>query len=85
MDGLELSSIVSTKKSYFVGNPQASMKVAALDFGIKANILRNLAARGCYIQVFPAKTPIKEMEAWSPDGYFLSNGPRRSVCYGLRD
>jgi len=75
MDGLELSSIVSTKKSYFVGNPQAAMKVAALDFGIKINILRNLAARGCYIQVFPAKTPIKEMEAWSPDGYFLSNGP----------
>jgi len=75
MDGLELSSIVSTKKSYFVGNPQASMKVAALDFGIKSNILRCLAARGCYIQVFPAKTSIKEMEAWSPDGYFLSNGP----------
>jgi len=75
MDGLELSSIVSTKKSYFVGNPQASMKVAALDFGIKINILRNLAARGCYVQVFPAKASIKEMEAWSPDGYFLSNGP----------
>ena len=75
MDGLELSSIVSTKKNYFVGNPQATMKVAALDFGIKANILRSLAARGCYIQVFPAKTSIKELEAWSPDGYFLSNGP----------
>ncbi|HEV8514495.1 MAG TPA: glutamine-hydrolyzing carbamoyl-phosphate synthase small subunit [Cyclobacteriaceae bacterium] len=75
MDGLELSSIVSTKKSYFVGNPQAVMKVAALDFGIKTNILRNLAARGCYIQIFPAKATIKEMEAWSPDGYFLSNGP----------
>jgi len=75
MDGLELSSIVSTKKSYFVGNPQGSMKVAALDFGIKTNIVRCLAARDCYIQVFPAKTSIKEMEAWSPDGYFLSNGP----------
>jgi carbamoyl-phosphate synthase small subunit len=75
MDGLELSSIVSTKKNYFVGNPQAAMKVAALDYGIKSNILHNLAARGCYIQVFPAKTAIKEMEAWSPDGYFLSNGP----------
>ncbi len=75
MDGLELSSIVSAKKSYFVGNPQATMKVAALDLGIKTNILRSLAERGCYIQVFPAKTSIKEMEAWSPDGYFLSNGP----------
>src|SRR5258706_9321467 len=75
MDGLELSSVVSTKKNYFVGDPQALMKVAAMDFGIKANILRCLSARGCYIQVFPAKTSIKEMEAWSPDGYFLSNGP----------
>jgi len=75
MDGLELSSVVSTKKSYFVGNPQSSMKVAALDFGIKTNILRSLAARGCYIQVFPAKTSIKDMESWTPDGYFLSNGP----------
>ncbi len=75
MDGLELSSVVTTKKNYFVGDPQAAMKVAAIDFGIKTNILRSLAARGCYIQVFPAKTSIKEMEAWSPDGYFLSNGP----------
>jgi len=55
MDGLELSSLVSTRKNYFVGDPQASMKVAAMDFGIKANILRCLAARGCYIQVFPPK------------------------------
>src|SRR5579871_2694781 len=75
MDGLELSSIVSTKKSYFVGDPNAAMKVAAIDFGIKTNILKNLAARGCYIQVFPAKASTKKMEAWSPDGYFLSNGP----------
>lgn len=75
MDGLELASLVSTKKNYFVGNPTASIKIAALDFGIKANILKCLAARGCYVQVFPAKTSAKEMEAWSPDGYFLSNGP----------
>jgi carbamoyl-phosphate synthase small subunit len=75
MDGLELSSVVTTKKNYFVGDPQASMKVAAMDFGIKTNILRCLADRGCYIQVFPAKTSFKEIEAWSPDGYFLSNGP----------
>jgi carbamoyl-phosphate synthase small subunit len=75
MDGLELSSIVSTKQPYFMGQPNAPIKIAALDFGIKVNILRNLAARGCYIQVFPAKTTFKEMESWSPDGYFLSNGP----------
>jgi carbamoyl-phosphate synthase small subunit len=75
MDGLELSSVVSTKKPYFVGDAKASIKIAALDYGIKTNILRNLAARGCYVQVFPAKTTIEELEAWNPDGYFLSNGP----------
>ncbi|MBS1491075.1 MAG: glutamine-hydrolyzing carbamoyl-phosphate synthase small subunit [Bacteroidetes bacterium] len=75
MDGLELSSVVSTNKSYFVGNVSAPIKVAALDFGIKINILRNLTARGCYVQVFPAKTPVSEMEKWAPHAYFLSNGP----------
>jgi len=75
MDGLELSSIVSTKKSYFVGEANASIKVAALDLGIKTNILRNLASRDCYIQVFPAKTSFAEMESWKPNGYFISNGP----------
>jgi carbamoyl-phosphate synthase small subunit len=75
MDGLELSSLVSTKEPYFIGDPSASFKVAALDLGIKTNILRNLAARGCYIKVFPAKTPQHEMAAWKPDGYFISNGP----------
>jgi len=75
MNGLELSSVVSTKKSYFVGDANASIKVAALDLGIKTNILRNLASRDCYIQVFPAKTSFAEMEAWKPNGYFISNGP----------
>ena len=75
MDGLELSSIVSTKKPYFFGNPKSTIKVAALDVGIKTNILKSLAARGCYIQVFPAKTSLAEMEKWEPHGYFISNGP----------
>lgn len=75
MDGLELSSIVSTKEPYFIGEPTAKFKVAALDLGIKNNILRNLAARGCYIKVFPAKTPQNVMAEWKPDGYFISNGP----------
>ncbi len=75
MDGLELASVVSTKKPYFVGDPNASFKVAVLDFGIKRSILTNLAARGCYCQVFPAKTSFSEMETWKPHGYFLSNGP----------
>jgi len=75
MNGLELASVVSTKEPYFIGDPNAQFKVAALDLGIKNNILRNLAARGCYIKVFPAKTPHAEMAAWNPDGYFISNGP----------
>lgn len=75
MKGLELASIVSTKEPYFVGNPDAEMKVAALDLGIKRNILRNLDARGVYVKVFPYDTTFEEMEAFQPDGYFLSNGP----------
>jgi len=75
MNGLELSSKVCTKEPYFFGEESAAIKVACLDFGIKKNILRNLADRGVYTKVFPAKTSLEEMEAWSPDGYFLSNGP----------
>lgn len=75
MDGLELSSKVSTKGAYFFGNPNASIKIAALDVGIKTSILKNLAARDCYIQVFPAKTTFDEMDKWEPHGYFISNGP----------
>jgi len=75
MDGLELSSKVSTENSYFFGNPTASIKIAALDVGIKTSILKNLAARDCYIQVFPAKTTFGVMDKWEPHGYFISNGP----------
>lgn len=75
MEGLELSSLVSTKESYFVGDEKASLKIAVLDLGVKKSILSNLANRGCYMKVFPAKTPFEEMKAWNPNGYFLSNGP----------
>lgn len=75
MKGLELASKVSTKEPYFVGEENAEFKVAALDIGIKKNILRNLAKKGCYIKVFPYDTSFEEMESWNPDGYFLSNGP----------
>ncbi|WP_200974314.1 glutamine-hydrolyzing carbamoyl-phosphate synthase small subunit [Echinicola sp. 20G] len=75
MAGLELSSKVCTKEPYFVGNENASIKVACLDFGIKKNILRNLVDRGVYCKVFPSKTSLQEMEAWAPNAYFLSNGP----------
>jgi len=51
------------------------LRVAAYDYGIKFNILRRLAAHGCKVRVFPAKTPAAELLAWKPDGIFLSNGP----------
>ncbi len=75
MDGLELSSFVTTREPYFFGNENAKYKIAALDFGIKKSILKNFSQRDCYIQVFPAKTPFEEIEKFNPDGYFLSNGP----------
>lgn len=75
MKGLELASHVSTRESYFVGDPNAKYRVAALDLGIKQNILRNLTARDVYVKVFPYDTPLEELEAWNPHGYFLSNGP----------
>jgi len=75
MDGLELASQVSTKEPYFVGEENAKYKIAALDVGIKKNILRNLANRDCYIKVFPYNTTYKQMNEFNPDGFFLSNGP----------
>jgi len=75
MVGLELASKVSTKSSYFFGNEKSKFKVAALDLGIKRNILRNLASRDVYVKVFPFDTSFDEMRKWNPDGYFLSNGP----------
>ncbi len=75
MEGLELASKVSTKKSYYVGNEDAPIKIAALDIGIKKNILRNLAKRDAYIKVFPYNSTFEELSNWKPDGYFLSNGP----------
>ncbi|MFK5957932.1 MAG: glutamine-hydrolyzing carbamoyl-phosphate synthase small subunit [Lutibacter sp.] len=75
MKGLELASKVSTIKSYFFGDEKAPIKISALDLGIKNNILRNLANRGCYIKVFPFNATFEEMKAFNPDGFFLSNGP----------
>ncbi|HQV77965.1 MAG TPA: glutamine-hydrolyzing carbamoyl-phosphate synthase small subunit [Chitinophagales bacterium] len=75
MEGLELSSKVSTPKAYTIGKESAKYKIAALDFGIKKNILRNFENRDCYIKVFPAKTTFEELQSFHPDGYFLSNGP----------
>jgi len=75
MKGLELASSVSTKEPYYIGNENATFKIAALDIGIKKNILRNLAKRNAYVKVFPYNASFEEMNSWNPDGYFLSNGP----------
>jgi carbamoyl-phosphate synthase small subunit len=75
MDGLELSSLVCTKKREFFGEESASIRVAVLDLGIKTSILKNLAERGVYCEVFPAQSSFEELKSFNPDGYFLSNGP----------
>ncbi len=75
MKGMELASKVSTQKPYYYGDKNATYKISAIDLGIKENILRNLAKRDCYIKVFPYNTSFKELTAFNPDGYFLSNGP----------
>ncbi|OYU81573.1 MAG: carbamoyl phosphate synthase small subunit [Flavobacterium sp. BFFFF1] len=75
MKGLELASKVSVTEPYFFGDENATYRIAALDLGIKSNILRNFAKRDCYIKVFPYNATYKELAAFNPDGYFLSNGP----------
>ena len=75
MEGLELASKVSTKEAYFVGEKDAPYKIAALDIGIKKNILRNLVKRGAYVKVFPYDASFEEIASWNPDAYFISNGP----------
>ncbi len=85
--GMDLAKVVTTATPYpwsegawSLGNgftPQATplFHVVAYDFGIKRNILRMLAARGCQLTVVPAQTSAAEVLAMNPDGVFLSNGP----------
>jgi carbamoyl-phosphate synthase small subunit len=87
MTGLDLAKVVSVREPYAWtatewtlgsgGEEQAAPRrhVVAYDFGIKHNILRMLASRGCRITVVPAQTPSAEVLAMKPDGVFLSNGP----------
>lgn len=75
MAGLELASKVSTEKVFEYGDPDAPLKIAVLDFGIKHNILRHLANRGAHLTVFPHDTPFEVLKTVPSDAFFLSNGP----------
>jgi carbamoyl-phosphate synthase small subunit len=75
MDGLELASHVSTEKEYEMGDPSSPIKVAVLDYGCKQHIIECMVQRGAYVKVFPAKTPVAQLKAFNPSGYFISNGP----------
>ena len=75
MQNLELASIVTTKKSYYFGKKTGKHKVAVLDLGCKKSILKNFDDRNVYCKVFPAKTNSNEIMNWSPNGFFISNGP----------
>lgn len=75
MAGLELSSEVSTKEPYTVGDENAAIRIAVLDFGVKKHILTSLAQRGAYLKVFNAHTDVATLEAFNPTGFFVSNGP----------
>jgi carbamoyl-phosphate synthase small subunit len=82
MDGLELASVVSTNEVYHMGDPNASIRIAVLDFGVKRNIIQCLADRGAYVRVHPAKTGIAELLKFEPHGYFISNGPGDPASMG---
>jgi carbamoyl-phosphate synthase small subunit len=87
MAGLDLAKVVSETKPYdwtetewTLGEGYGALKdprfhVVAYDYGVKRNILRMLASRGCKVTVVPAQTPAADVLAYKPDGIFLSNGP----------
>jgi len=87
LQGMDLAREVSTAKAYtwnegafnldtgHYARGSEQFKVVAYDFGVKRNILRMLAARGCQLTVVPAQTSADEVLALKPDGVFLSNGP----------
>ena len=76
MNGLDLAKVVTCEAPYLYNDRiNANHKIAALDFGVKKNILRILSTLGCEIKVFPATTSAKEILSYDPDGIFLSNGP----------
>src|SRR5699024_3069473 len=75
MEGLELARKVSRKEKE-VFESDGPYKVAAIDYGIKNNIINNLNKRGCSHYIFPSKGNFEEeLDALEPDGFFFSNGP----------
>lgn len=86
MAGQELSSTVSTQEAYTWGQENANIKIAVLDLGVKHSILNCLSERGACLKVFPAKSTFEELNAFSPDAYFISNGPGdpASMDYAVR-
>jgi len=87
MDGMDLAKVVSTQKKYvWEKNTNGTFKIAAIDFGIKHNILRLLKSHGCNTTVFPASVTANEILKFNPDGIFLSNGPGdpAAVSYGIK-
>lgn len=75
MDGLELSSKVSTQEAYEVKPENSEFRVSLIDFGVKRNIVNCLVERGCHVKVFPLESTIDDLNSFQPDGYMLSNGP----------
>jgi len=87
MAGLDLAKVVTTSKTYTWDQTEWKLgqgygqltaprfHVVAYDFGVKLNILRMLAERGCKLTVVPAQTSAADVLALNPDGVFLSNGP----------
>jgi len=75
MEGLELSSKVSTSEAYEVKSVDAKFRVSLIDFGVKQNIVRCLVERGCDVKVFPLNATKADLDSFNPNGYMLSNGP----------
>ncbi|WP_319239098.1 glutamine-hydrolyzing carbamoyl-phosphate synthase small subunit [uncultured Propionivibrio sp.] len=84
--GMDLAKVVSVDTPYewnagtwtlkgYVDGAAPNYHVVAFDYGVKRNILRMLAERGCKVTVVPAQTPATEVLKYNPDGIFLSNGP----------
>jgi carbamoyl-phosphate synthase small subunit len=88
MVGADLAREVTTSAAYEVPatGGERRYRVVALDFGIKRNITRQLAAHGCDVTVLPATATAEEVRALDPDGVFLSNGPGdpAAVTYGIQ-